>query len=81
MVYYAVPGEDAVSSYAAYARLHSTCTSTPSEPVLVHTHAYDAAVHSKARENSPGTRVRGGEQAVRLVSSFFPAYIPCSAPG
>jgi hypothetical protein len=35
-------------------------------------HACDAAVRSRARENSPGTRVRGGEQGVRLFSSFSP---------
>jgi hypothetical protein len=34
--------------------------------------ACDAAVRSRARENSPGTRVRGGEQGVRLFSSFSP---------
>jgi hypothetical protein len=74
-VYCAVRGEDATSSYAAYARLHSTCTSTPSEPG--HMHACDAAVPLRVRENSPGTRVPGGEQEVRLLSSFLPAYIPC----
>src|SRR6267154_1965657 len=74
-VYCAVRGEDATSSYAAYARLHSTCTSTPSEPG--HMHACDAAVHLRARENSPGTRVRDGEQGVRLFFFIFPAYIPC----
>lgn len=38
----------------------------------MHMHACDAAVHSKARENSPGTRVRGGEQGVRLFFFHFP---------
>jgi len=32
-------------------------------------HACDAAVHSRARENSPGTRVRGGEQGSASVAS------------
>jgi hypothetical protein len=40
-------------------------------------HVCDAAVHSRARENSPGTRVHGGEQGVRLFFFIFPAYIPC----
>ena len=42
-------------------------------------HACDAAVPLRVHENSPGTRVPGGEQEVRLLSSFLPAYIPSPA--
>ncbi len=45
-------------------------------------HVSDAVVHSRARENSPGMRVRGVEQEVRFFSfPFSPVFIPCSAPG
>jgi hypothetical protein len=36
-------------------------------------HVSDAVVHSRARENSPGMRVRGVEQGVRF---FFPFFFP-----
>jgi hypothetical protein len=44
-------------------------------------HVCDAAVHLRAHENSPGMRVHGGEQGVRLFSSFSPLTFRVFRPG